>query len=239
MGPVTALVSAIYGGYDQPHPLPDGHGFADAVLVTDQRVEVDGWRVVVEDRPGLHPRMAAKAAKCMPWRYTDEPASLWLDGAFEVAPGLAAIVDEHLADADLVAWRHPSGRLDAAQEAEFSASADAFCSGVSLVGNEIWAGTSAIYANTSPWGQWLNGFTISGNVLMVNAGSGKVVMGLDSAKNGIITGNSFNIAGSGVGTGVNLGADTSSINLQSNSYGPALQPCSNFGAGNLVGGGSA
>lgn len=120
-----------------------------------------------------------------------------------------------------------------------TASADAFCSGVSLVGNEIWAGTSAIYANTSPWGQWLNGFTISGNVLMVNAGSGKVVMGLDSAKNGIITGNSFNIAGSGVGTGVNLGADTSSINLQSNSYGPGLQPCSNFGAGNLVGGGSA
>lgn len=119
---MTALVSAVYGGFDRVHPLPEGHGFADAVLVTDVQVEVPGWRVVVEDRPGLEPRMASKAAKCMPWRYTDEPTSLWLDAAFEVAPGLAAIVDEHLADADLVAWRHPSGRLDAAQEAEFSAS---------------------------------------------------------------------------------------------------------------------
>jgi len=115
---VTALVSSVYGGYDHVHDLPDDHGFDDAVLVTDRPTAARGWRVLVLPS-GLHPRRAAKAAKCRPWWFTEEPASLWLDGAFEVGPGLRQAVDEHLADADLVAWAHPSGRTDAYQEARF------------------------------------------------------------------------------------------------------------------------
>lgn len=116
---MTTLVSAIYGGYDVPKPLPDGHGFDDAVLVTDTEVDVPGWRVVVEPST-LPPRLAAKHPKMLPWRYTDDETSLWLDGSFEVLPGLRAVVDEHLESADLVAWRHPH-RVDLFEEADFSA----------------------------------------------------------------------------------------------------------------------
>ncbi len=119
---MTTLVSAVYGGYDQVRPLPPDHGFDQAVLVTDRPVDTAGWEVVVEPRPGVPPRLAAKRAKCLPWLYVDDPQVLWLDASFEVLPGagLRSVVDEHLTDSDLVAWRHPSGRVDAYQEAEFS-----------------------------------------------------------------------------------------------------------------------
>lgn len=119
---MTTLVSAVYGGYDQPRPLPWDHGFDAAVLVTDAPAFVAGWDVVVDPRPGVHPRRAAKDAKCLPWDVVDDPDVLWLDGAFEVLPGLRGVVDEHLAASasGLVAWRHPSGRVDAYQEADFS-----------------------------------------------------------------------------------------------------------------------
>lgn len=116
----VALVTAVFGGYDVPKALPDGHGFDDAVLVTDVEVEVDGWRTVVEPS-FLPPRLAAKRPKMLPDDYVDAPASLWLDGSFEVLDGgLRAAVDEHLSLGDLVAWRHPF-RLDAYDEAAFSA----------------------------------------------------------------------------------------------------------------------
>lgn len=108
------------GNYDKPKPLPEGHGFDRAVLVTDVPTWVDGWQVVVVPSDE-HPRLAAKVAKMLPWLWVDDDRSLWLDGSFEVLPGLRDVVDEHLTDADVVAWRHPSGRLDAYEEAEFSA----------------------------------------------------------------------------------------------------------------------
>lgn len=117
---MTALVSAVFGGYDQPKPLLAGHGFDDAVLVTDVDRPVPGWRVVVEPA-SEHPRLAAKRAKCLPWEYADDERVLWLDGSFEVFPGLRGVADAHLADGDVVAWRHPSGRVDAYEEAAFSA----------------------------------------------------------------------------------------------------------------------
>jgi len=116
---MTALVCSVYGGYDQVKPLPDGHGFDAAVLVTDKPVSAAGWDVVVEPRD-CPPRLAAKRAKCLPWEYVDDPDVCWLDASFEVFPGLRGIVDEHLAAGDLVAWTHPSGRVDAYQEAGFS-----------------------------------------------------------------------------------------------------------------------
>lgn len=117
---MTALVSAVYGGYDTPKPLPPDHGFDDAVLVTDVYVDTPGWRVVVAPSPGPT-RLAAKAPKMRPWDFTDDGTSLWLDGSFEVLPGggLRDAVDRHLADGDLVAWRHPL-RVDAYEEAGFS-----------------------------------------------------------------------------------------------------------------------
>lgn len=119
----TALVTAVYGSYDAPKSLPADHGFDDAVLVTDVEVEAPGWRVVVAPSR-LHPRLAAKRPKCVPWEYVDADCSLWIDGAYAVKLGanLRSAVDEHLAAADLVVSEHWEDRDDVAAEADWCAS---------------------------------------------------------------------------------------------------------------------
>lgn len=118
---MTTLITAIFGGYDQPKALPGDHGFDAAILVTDSPVFVEGWQVVVLPSDET-PRLTAKRPKAEPWRWTDDDRTLWVDGSFEVLPGggLRRAVDEHLADGDLVAWRHPY-RVDVYEEAVYSA----------------------------------------------------------------------------------------------------------------------
>ena len=117
----VALVSAIFGGYDHPKPLPADHGFDDAVLVTDVAVEVRGWRTVVWPSD-LPPRLAAKRAKCVPWEFTDADCSVWIDGAYAVNDWMLRVaVDRHLEDADLVVSAHWEDRDDVAAEAAWCA----------------------------------------------------------------------------------------------------------------------
>ena len=116
---LTAIITATYGGYDAPKPLPPGHGFDAAVYVTDTPVEVEGWTVVIEPSD-LHPRLAAKAAKCAPWRYVDADQSVWIDGAYElVSTDFRAAVDHHLDIGSLVVWNHPEPRRCLYAEADF------------------------------------------------------------------------------------------------------------------------
>ena len=117
----TALLTAIFGGYDQPKPLPADHGFDDAVLVTDTDCDAPGWRVIVDPQPDVHPRLAAKRPKCEPWRYTDADCSVWIDGAYEIrqASAFRAAADEHLTGGDLVVFAHPEDRDGPWAEAHF------------------------------------------------------------------------------------------------------------------------
>lgn len=116
MGLIT-IITAVFGGYDLPKPLPLDHGFDEAIFVTDTRCEIDGWTVVVEPCV-VHPRLAAKRAKCMPWLYTDAECSVWIDGSYQlVNTAFRDAVDEHLADDSLVVWRHPENRDCLYQEA--------------------------------------------------------------------------------------------------------------------------
>lgn len=125
-GPVTTgVITAVYGGYDEPKPLPADHGFDRAVLVTDRDTDAPGWDVIVEPRPELHPRLAAKVPKCLPWAYLDTDRAAWIDGAYALAPavGFREAVDERLdLGADVVAFRHPdrASRPDAYAEARFT-----------------------------------------------------------------------------------------------------------------------
>jgi hypothetical protein len=96
--PRIAIVTAIFDAYDTLKPaMPQTGVDVDWVLVTDREpVDPQGWRVVVEPRPELPPVRAAKAAKLEPWKYTDAPASIWIDAAFRVtSPDFAAAVMEH------------------------------------------------------------------------------------------------------------------------------------------------
>lgn len=88
-----AIVTAVYDAYDTVKPVLAQAGVeVEWILVTDSEpADVKGWRVVVEPRPDVPPNRAAKAAKFEPWKYTDAPASIWIDASFRVvSPDFAA-----------------------------------------------------------------------------------------------------------------------------------------------------
>jgi hypothetical protein len=115
----VALITACYGAYDPVRPLPEWHGFDEAICVTDDpKIVGDGWRAHIEPRDE-HPRLAAKRPKMMPWLFTDCDAAVWLDASFEiVGKGFRAWVDRHLQRDDFTVWAHPEGRICLWQEAQ-------------------------------------------------------------------------------------------------------------------------
>ncbi|HEY7823858.1 MAG TPA: hypothetical protein VIG24_13530 [Acidimicrobiia bacterium] len=114
----VALITASYGAFDPVRPLPEWHGFDDAVCVTDDAGIVgSGWRTHIEPRDE-HPRLAAKRPKMLPWLFTDCDAAVWIDASFEiVGRNFSWWARKHLDRDDFVAWRHPEGRIDFADEA--------------------------------------------------------------------------------------------------------------------------
>jgi hypothetical protein len=113
----VALITGCYGAYDPVRPLPEWHGFDDAVCVTDTASGIGGgWRVHVEPRDE-HPRLAAKRPKMLPWLFTDCDAAVWLDASFEIlSPGFSEFVRQHLERDDFVVWQHPEGRVCVTEE---------------------------------------------------------------------------------------------------------------------------
>lgn len=104
----VAIISAVYDAYDTVKPVLAQAGLeVDWVLVTDHEpTAAHGWRIVVEPQPDVPPNRAAKAPKFEPWKYTDAPASIWIDASFRVtSPDFAA---EALAFAKPIAqFTHP------------------------------------------------------------------------------------------------------------------------------------
>jgi hypothetical protein len=82
----VAVITACYDGYDTVKPVLAQAGVeVEWILVTDMEpADAMGWRVVHEPRPDVPPNRAAKTAKFEPWRYTDAPASVWIDASFRV-----------------------------------------------------------------------------------------------------------------------------------------------------------
>lgn len=104
-----AVVSSWYGnGQDRIGPQPDQTIDAEWILVTDQPVVSDRWRVVHEPRPELGPRMAAKLAKFRPEIYTTAETVVWMDAAcrFTDAYGLERLL-EWADNASIAQWPHP------------------------------------------------------------------------------------------------------------------------------------
>lgn len=80
----VAVLTSVYGGYDERTAPPAQTLDAEWICVTDTPREVPGWSVVVEPRPDMHPRLAAKVAKCLPWEYTNADVTVWVDGSCEL-----------------------------------------------------------------------------------------------------------------------------------------------------------
>ena len=149
----AALLSAVYANYDSLKPvLPQLGADVDWVVVTDDpALAAAGWRVVYEPRPGTHPNRAAKTPKMLPWRYTDAPASVWVDASYQVVS--ATFVRDVVIRAHPVAqWGHP-WRGCIYDEAEASA-------GIPKYAGEPIAEQVAAYrerGHPTGWGLWATG----------------------------------------------------------------------------------
>jgi hypothetical protein len=94
--PDIAIITCITDGYDTLKPVVPQHsaGRVEWICITDGRLPdaeaARGWNLVSEPRRHLHPNRAAKWPKCLPWEYTDAPASVWIDGSYRVVSPLFA-----------------------------------------------------------------------------------------------------------------------------------------------------
>jgi hypothetical protein len=76
----VAVVSSIYGGFDEPARPVEQDVPCEWVLVSDRDYDCHPWKTIVEPRPQLHPRLAAKVAKARPDWYADADVYIWVDG---------------------------------------------------------------------------------------------------------------------------------------------------------------
>lgn len=98
---MTAVITAIFGGYDNlPAPAAQTHS-ADWVCFTDEPFDAPPpWRIVFADPPDLHPRDKTIAVKLNPWRWVDDPTVIWIDAN-------SHIYSPHFVDH--ATWTAPSG----------------------------------------------------------------------------------------------------------------------------------
>jgi hypothetical protein len=106
---VITVLSAAYGSYDAPIAPAPQDTEAQWVMVTDGQVDVPApWRAVVEPRHHLHPRMAAKIPKCLPYLYGDGDPVIWVDASAQILrPDFVSMCIDVLGDGDVAMWNHP------------------------------------------------------------------------------------------------------------------------------------
>jgi hypothetical protein len=119
----VAVVSSLYGGYDQPASPASQDMACDWVLVTDREVDCWPWKTVVEPRPGVSPRLAAKVAKCRPDLYApNADLTIWVDAHVRIIhPGFVSWMVRGLGRAQVAQLAHPQ-RRSLTTEAALSAS---------------------------------------------------------------------------------------------------------------------
>lgn len=164
----VAVVSSVYGGYDVPvAPVPQDIDVR-FVLVADEPHDCPPWEVVVEPRAQLHPRLAAKVAKCRPDLYVKADAYIWADASFAInSAGFASWCVAHLEHGTTAQIPHPDRRhiLD---EANYShgmakyaglpvvAQAEHYLAEGYPDGWGLWATGLIVYDGVPRWGdEWL------------------------------------------------------------------------------------
>jgi hypothetical protein len=152
-----AVLTANFGGYDQPHPLPAQDIAPEAILVSDRPLEVEGWTNVVVPPVGrVDPRHAAKAPKMVPRAFTDAEVVVWLDGHLEVrTTSLISDLVTQLGDEEFGAFRHTF--MDS-----ISAEAELASKLFKYRGYKLRAQAQHYLDSGHPdkWGMWTSGLTV-------------------------------------------------------------------------------
>lgn len=79
----VTVITAIYDDFDDLKPtLAQEDADVEWICVTDRERESNGWRVWVEPKPELHPSLAVRWPKALPWLYADTYWSIWIDASF-------------------------------------------------------------------------------------------------------------------------------------------------------------
>jgi hypothetical protein len=99
-----AVITAIFGSYDDVPPVPKG--FDEAVLVSDKKIDSDWRNIVIESKQT--PRLSAKLPKFRPDKFTKCNSSVWVDASMrDDSDWLLEASLEKLRFYDLVLFRHP------------------------------------------------------------------------------------------------------------------------------------
>lgn len=119
----VSIITAIYDDYDTIKPVCHQYGVTvEWILVTDNPPDLnaaEGWAIIEEKRPEVHPNLAAKRPKMLPWEYTTFDNSIWIDASFQVTSEYFAIEAMRYAN-PIAQFVHP-WREDAYDEAIESA----------------------------------------------------------------------------------------------------------------------
>lgn len=117
----VSIISSVYGDYDTPAPPLEQSIDCDWIMVTDgETVIPEGWHTVTEPRRHMHPRLAAKVAKCRPDLYSNADVTIWIDASFVItSPRFAAWCVDSLGSNVIAQIRHPD-RGSIVDEADIS-----------------------------------------------------------------------------------------------------------------------
>lgn len=122
-GSPVAVLTSLYGDYDPVlPPRPQHRDGIEYLCITDGQSEVPApWHPIIEPRPHLHPRMAAKVARCRPDYYTAAETTIWLDASARLGRGDSVdLLVDALGDGQIAQFTHPE-RDNVTAEAEVSA----------------------------------------------------------------------------------------------------------------------
>lgn len=120
--PPVTVITSVYDGYDPLRPQVEQTIAADWLCVSDGQSDIPArWTPIIERRPHLHPRMAAKLARCRPDLYTDSPITVWLDASAALTqPDSLEQLLAVLGDGLIAQYPHPE-RWSILAEADVSA----------------------------------------------------------------------------------------------------------------------
>lgn len=115
------VMTAVFGDYDRPRPLPQQDIDCRSLLISDRPYDIVGWNNEVVPVPkSKSSRMAAKEPRCLPHRWTDAEIVVWLDANLEVrSKSLVRELTAQLGDGKLGAFRH-SFHTSISQEARLA-----------------------------------------------------------------------------------------------------------------------